>query len=188
MFFKKQKAAEGEPAEEGNLLLLDEPTNHLDLPARESLEQALKGYEGTLVFVSHDRYFIAALADCIAEISGGKLNFFSVGYEKFREEKARLARAEEEERALAARAEYAEKKAAGYRSKKERAAEAAVKTRIKQIEAEISSIESEEADVQALLADPVVTSDYKKVEELCSRLSDIKSRQEELYAEYEKLI
>ena len=175
-------------AEEGNLLLLDEPTNHLDLPARESLEQALKEYEGTLVFVSHDRYFIAALADCIAEISGGKLNFFSVGYEKFREEKARLARAEEEERALAARAEYAEKKAAGYRSKKERAAEAAVKNRIKQIEAEISSIESEEADVQALLADPAVTSDYKKVEELCSRLSDIKSRQEELYTEYEKLI
>ena len=62
-------------AEEGNVLLLDEPTNHLDLPARESLERALKEFGGTLIFVSHDRYFISALADCVAEIEGGKLNF-----------------------------------------------------------------------------------------------------------------
>ena len=175
-------------SEEGNLLLLDEPTNHLDLPARESLEKAIKQFEGTVIFVSHDRYFIAALADGIAEIEGGKLNFVQGGYEAFRAQKAELARRLEEGEAARRQAEYAERKAAGYRSKKERAAEAAAKARIKQIEAEISLGESEEAEIQQQLADPAVTADYKQVEQLCRRLEEIKTRQEELYSEYEKLI
>ena len=175
-------------AEEGNLLLLDEPTNHLDLPARESLERALKDFEGTVIFVSHDRYFISAVADCVAEIDGGRLSYTEGGYESWREAKrqaAELAARQEEEHA---RAEYAERRKESYRSKKDRAAEAAVKSRIKQIEADISRSEAEEAEVQAALADPAVTSDYKRVEELCARLEEIKKRQEELYSEYEELI
>ncbi|MBR2023225.1 MAG: ABC-F family ATP-binding cassette domain-containing protein, partial [Clostridia bacterium] len=57
--------------ENGNVLILDEPTNHLDLPARESLEQALQAFDGTLIFVSHDRYFIRALADKMLELDNG---------------------------------------------------------------------------------------------------------------------
>lgn len=175
-------------AEEGNLLLLDEPTNHLDLPARESLERAVREFEGTVIFVSHDRYFISATADCVAEIEGGRLNFYAGGYEFFRaakREQSRLAElAAEEER----REEFARRKTESYRSKKDRASDAAKKARIKQIEAAISSSEEEEAAIQSSLADPAQTADYKQVDELCRRLEDIKRRQEELYAEYEKLI
>ncbi len=175
-------------AEEGNVLLLDEPTNHLDLPARESLEKALSEFAGTVIFVSHDRYFISALADCVAEIEGGKLSFTAGGYEAFREVKKEQARLAEEEREAEERREFAERKKEGYRSRKERAAEAAAKARIKQIEADISSFEAEEAEIQTQLADPVTTSDYKEVEKLCRRLEEIKKMQEELYSEYEKLI
>ena len=175
-------------AEEGNVLLLDEPTNHLDLPARESLERALKEFEGTLIFVSHDRYFITALADCVAEIEGGKLTFAECGYEAFLELKKE--RAAEEERALAAarQDEYLKRRSESYRSKKERAAEAGLKARIKKIEADIAEKEGEEAEISNLLADPSVTADYRRVEELCARLEVIKKEQEELYKEYETLI
>ena len=167
---------------------MDEPTNHLDLPARESLEQALKEYNGTLIFVSHDRYFISALSDCVAEIDGGALGFYEGGYETYREEKEKLAEAEEEERDLLSRAAYAERKKESYRSKKDRAAEAALKARVKQIEADICLNESREEQIQTQLADPAVASDYKKMAELCKELEDIKKQQEELYLEYEKLI
>ena len=175
-------------AEKGNVLLLDEPTNHLDLPARESLERALREFDGTLIFVSHDRYFITALADCVAEIEGGKLTFAECGYEAFRELKKE--KSAEEERALAAarQEEYLKRRSESYRSKKERAAEAGLKARIKKIEADIAEKEGEEAEISNLLADPSVTADYRRVEELCARLEIIKKEQEELYKEYETLI
>ena len=175
-------------AEEGNVLLLDEPTNHLDLPARESLEAALKSFEGTVIFVSHDRYFISALSDCVAEIEDGKLNFVNGGYESFREAKSQQAKKLEEEREKIAQAEYSEGRKESYRSKKDRAAEAAVKGRIKAIEAALSSNEAEEADIQAQLADPAVTADYREVERLCARLDSLKEEQEKLYSEYAELI
>lgn len=175
-------------AEEGNVLLLDEPTNHLDLPARESLEAALKSFEGTVIFVSHDRYFISALSDCVAEIEDGKLNFVNGGYESFREAKSQQAKKLEEEREKIAQAEYSERRKESYRSKKDRAAEAAVKGRIKAIEAALSSNEAEEADIQAQLADPSVTADYREVERLCARLDSLKEEQEKLYSEYAELI
>ena len=175
-------------AEEGNVLLLDEPTNHLDLPARESLEAALKSFEGTVIFVSHDRYFISALSDCVAEIEDGKLNFVNGGYESFREAKSQQAKKLEEEREKIAQAEYSERRKESYRSKKDRAAEAAVKGRIKAIEAALSSNEAEEADIQAQLAAPSVTADYREVERLCARLDSLKEEQEKLYSEYAELI
>ena len=68
-----------------NLLILDEPTNHLDISSREVLEDMLSEYEGSLLFVSHDRYFIRKFANIIADISDKKLNRFDGGYDGFRE-------------------------------------------------------------------------------------------------------
>ena len=93
---------------------MDEPTNHLDLPAREALETALKNFSGTLVFVSHDRYFISALAESIAEIEGGKLNYYDCGYGEFTESKKSAEPAEQPEK---------KERSGGYRSRKERAEE-----------------------------------------------------------------
>jgi ATP-binding cassette subfamily F protein 3 len=66
-----------------NLLLLDEPTNHLDLASKEVLLQALKGYQGTLVFVSHDRYFVDALASRVVEVAGRRASSYLGNYEDF---------------------------------------------------------------------------------------------------------
>ena len=66
-----------------NLLLLDEPTNHMDIVGKESLEQILKEYKGTLIFVSHDRYFVNKIADSILEFENGKVTFFDGNYEEY---------------------------------------------------------------------------------------------------------
>ncbi len=74
-----------------NLLILDEPTNHLDIASREWIEQAISDYEGALLFVSHDRWFVDAFATRVWEIKDGKLTDFRGGYPEYREYKARQA-------------------------------------------------------------------------------------------------
>ncbi len=175
-------------SDNANFLLLDEPTNHLDLPARESLEKALKEFDGTLVFVSHDRYFIAALADKIVELEKGKLNTYAGNYENFNKTKAALREALRREEERARYDGYEAKKIEGYRSKKERAEEARKKEKIKFIEAEISKLEGEEAQINSELADPAVISDYKKVQMLSDKLYRIKNELEDLYSEYADMI
>lgn len=175
-------------SEHGNVLLLDEPTNHLDLVARESLEVALKNFDGTVIFVSHDRYFITAIADHVVEIADQRLTTYEGGYQYYREAKKRVAdeqlRAKQEEE----RQQYEERKQSSYRSKAERAEEAKKKARIKQIEADISSIEEQEEHINMLLADPQITADFTQVNALCLQLQQLKDQQDALYAEYETLL
>lgn len=85
-----------------NLLLLDEPTNHMDIVGKESLEQILKEYKGTLIFVSHDRYFVNKIADSILEFENGKVTFFDGNYEEYTRHKEDVT--EEEEELLSKRA------------------------------------------------------------------------------------
>ncbi|AQR98152.1 ribosomal protection-like ABC-F family protein [Clostridium saccharoperbutylacetonicum] len=80
---------------EVNLLILDEPTNHLDIASREELEEFLKDFEGTLLFVSHDRYFINNIANKVVELSGGALNSYNGNYEYYKEKIAQLKSVEE---------------------------------------------------------------------------------------------
>jgi len=102
-----------------NLLILDEPTNHLDIPAKEMLESALQEYDGTVIIVSHDRYFISQVANKIVEIRNGELRLYRGDYhyylDKIEEEKeqTRLAKltAEKAEKAAAKRAKQQAKKA-----------------------------------------------------------------------------
>ena len=101
-----------------NLLILDEPTNHLDIPAKEMLEEALQNYDGSVIIVSHDRYFISQVANKIVEIKEGELNPYPGDYhyylEKIEEakqkEKQRLAAEEKAAKQAAKRAKQAEKK------------------------------------------------------------------------------
>lgn len=67
-----------------NLLILDEPTNHLDIASREWVECAIEEFEGVLLFVSHDRYFVEKFADRIWELEGGRIRDFKCGYAKYR--------------------------------------------------------------------------------------------------------
>ena len=77
--------------ERPNLMFLDEPTNHLDIDSREWLEDALEDYEGTLIFVSHDRYFVNKFATRIWELENGHIRDFPCGYEKYRSIKEKEA-------------------------------------------------------------------------------------------------
>lgn len=170
--------------EHGNVLLLDEPTNHLDLPARESLEKALKEFDGTVLFVSHDRYFISAVADAIVEIEDKKLRYYPCGYDGFKaakEKREEERRAEEDNRRRAA---CVQEKSNGYRSGKERAEEARRKAEMKRIEGRISAEEEEEARLNGLLADPEVTKDFARLTEVLNALSEVRKKLDGLYAEY----
>lgn len=171
--------------EGGNFLVLDEPTNHLDLPARESLEDALQKFDGTVLFVSHDRYFIRALAGKIVELKDGGVIVFKGSYDEFTAAQKAAAAAEKDARPSPA---PVLSKDSGYRSKEERTADARRRVRVKEIEKEIAALEAEEAEINAQLADPAVTSDYSLLSEKCRRLEEVKNRSDELYAEYETLL
>lgn len=172
----------------GNVLVLDEPTNHLDLPARESLERALCAFDGTVIFVSHDRYFISAVADMVLEIENKKIAVYSGGYEGYKAEKDNAAKVAAERERQAALEKRDEERKSSYRSKKERAEEARVKARIKEIEADISACERREEELSALLSNPEITADYKKLNEVMGKLEEVKNALDALYAEYETLI
>lgn len=175
-------------AEKANFLVLDEPTNHLDLQAREALEAALKAFDGTLLFVSHDRYFIQNLADKIIEIDAKKVNTFAEKYDEYTAAK-KAAREKAEQAAKAVKEEVrAQAGAASYRSKAERAQEAKKKQQIKQTEEKISACEAEAAALTEEIVRPEVAADYKLLTEKCARLDALHAELDKLYEEYEKLI
>ncbi len=172
----------------GNVLILDEPTNHLDLPARESLEEALNAFDGTVIFVSHDRYFISAIARKVVEIEDCKLGVYEGGYEGYKRQKdikAADVRTAEEARA---RAEYEEDRAKSYRSRKERAEEAKLRAEIKSVEADIAAGEELERRLNGQIADPEVAADYEKLSAVLKQLDGVQKDLEALYERYGELI
>jgi ATP-binding cassette subfamily F protein 3 len=92
-----------------NLLILDEPTNHLDIPAKEILEEAIQNYDGTVIIVSHDRYFISQVANKIVEIRDGEFCTYLGDYHYYLD---KIAEEKEQARLEAIAAEKAAKKAA----------------------------------------------------------------------------
>lgn len=171
-------------AKHGNVLFLDEPTNHLDLPAREALEDALVRFDGTILFVSHDRYFIRAIANKIALIENRALTFFDGTYDEFLAERNKK---NDNRGLLSLPAEKTEKQqTGGYRSKEERAQEVKRKTRIKEVETALERLEKEEAQLNEKIAE--CASDYFEMQAVCKRLEKIHEQSETLYAEYETLI
>ena len=165
-----------------NVLFLDEPTNHLDLPAREALEEALKRFDGTILFVSHDRRFIEAVAGKIALIENRELTLFSGSYAEFLERR----NSEKKPAPPKEKQEPKEKSVQGYRSKEERAREARRKQRIKEIELRLEALEAEEAALNEELA--AKAADYNAVKEITEKLEMLRAGSDELYEEYETLI
>ncbi len=170
-------------AEHGNFLILDEPTNHLDLAARESLENALKAFDGTVLFVSHDRYFINAIADKIIRLDAQGMTSFNGSYEEF----LAAERTSAAEKEAASRAKTV-RPAEGYKGKNDRAEEAKRRQRTREIEKEIAALEAEEARLNEEIAAPSVAANYLLLREKCDRLEEIKRRTDALYGEYETLI
>ncbi len=177
-----------------NLLLLDEPTNHLDLKSREVLEDALDEYDGTLVVVSHDRYFINRIATSIAEVGGGKVDVYPGDYDTF-VERGRRAEAE-----VAAAVEAADDGSARarQRAKEQKRAEAeernrryrerqAAERRLAPIEAEIAGLEERVRELAALQADPAVYRDARKARDVGRERQEAEDRLAVLYSKWEEI-
>jgi len=164
-----------------NLLLLDEPTNHLDIASREAIEQALLEYEGTLLIVSHDRYFINRLADRLYYMDNGKLTEYIGNYDDFEERRPVVEPAAPQQKIKSAGANE-------YKLRKERESAARKrKTRIERTEAELEQISAEMEQVNAELALPETASSYERVLELTEKLNALTEKETELYTLLEEL-
>ena len=163
-----------------NLLLLDEPTNHLDISSREALEDALSGYEGTMLIISHDRYFINKLANRVLHLTHDGVKEYLGGYDDY------VQALDNQPRPGKVAAE--KPKQNDYKLRKERESERRkLMGRISRCEQEIAAIDEETAALNAQLEQPQVAADYAKVLELTQQLAALHEKQEALYAEWEKM-
>ncbi|MCD7785957.1 MAG: ABC-F family ATP-binding cassette domain-containing protein [Oscillospiraceae bacterium] len=160
----------------GNFLILDEPTNHLDISTKEVLEDALKEFTGTILFVSHDRYLLNKITDRIVEIRDGKAYEYKGNYDDYL--KAREIEKAEELNAAIPSPKPVEKKQ--YRTKSQRAEDVRKKQELAELEKSIADLEKEIADTEALICQPEIAADYLKMDELCRGLDESKNRLNDL--------
>ncbi len=172
-----------------NFLLLDEPTNHLDLPSREILENALREYEGTLLFISHDRYFINRLATRTLELSADGARFYLGNYDYYLEKiKDNNQDAKKEQSSNHQTEMKSDPILDNYEQQKENKRQRRIlERRLSEIEQKISQYEEElkELEGQALL--PEFYTDHTKSNLLFSQIAEIKKQLESCYKEWEEV-
>ena len=157
-----------------NFLILDEPTNHLDIQSREWIEEALDAFEGTILFVSHDRYFIRKFATSVCELENGRLIDFDGDYETFREYKKELS--EEKKRIVA-------EKKQNERQKTDNCTKTfdlkAMEKKLVRIETDISAIEQRLSEIDGEMQEN--QSDYEKLNALLAEKGDLSGKLEKCY-------
>ena len=164
-----------------NMLLLDEPTNHLDAASREELENTLLDYSGTMLIISHDRYFINKLADRVLALKPDGVKEYLGNYDYY------LERTKDEgtEKQASARKEKPQN---DYFIKKQQASEERKRqTKLKKAEEEIERLDKEIEETQALLSTDEVAADYEKVLELTAKLEQLQNEQSAQYEIWESL-
>ena len=173
-----------------NFLMLDEPTNHLDIDSKEVLENALIDFDGTLLFVSHDRYFINRIATTIIELSEEGSTLYLGDYDYYLEKKA-----EQEELRLLAETESSEKtkdesvptvKASREINKEEQKLLRQLTRRIEVIEKEMEEVETIITQCETQLIDPEVFGDHVHVQELNEEITGAQERLDNLVSEWEE--
>jgi len=163
-----------------NLLLLDEPTNHLDIPSKETLEESLTDYEGTIFCVSHDRYLINKLATSLLILKDGVLTEFDGTYDDYINSLG-------EARILTSTKKQG-KKVNEYTLRKQRETEERKrKTRLSKIESLIETNSRKQDEIKKKLEDDGISSDYLKVTDLTNELDILSQEEEKLYEEWELL-
>lgn len=159
-----------------NFLILDEPTNHLDIPGKEALEESLKDYTGTILFVSHDRYFIQQLANKLLIFENGTATFLDKTYNEWKEG---------ESEAIASLNKTVEKKEEVVDTRRQVSPETR-RREIANLEKEITEKEQELADMQELCNDPEFYEDFQKYNDLIEDINDIDDELALLYKKWEK--
>ena len=162
-----------------NVLLLDEPTNHLDITSREILENALAEFDGTIIAVSHDRYFINKLASKIFRIKKDGFEMFDGDYDDY----CNLVLNEKPEKSVKAKP-----KVNDYKLRKERESKInQLKGKIKRTEAEIDRLDTEISELNNKLSTPEVSADYSKIIEYTEKIDELSASQLALMDEWESM-
>ena len=170
--------------ENNNFLILDEPTNHLDIDSKEVLENALIDFDGTLLFVSHDRYFINRVATHVLELSENGSTLYLGDYDYYVEKKAEVEMSQTEETSTSNQVKETSS-VNDYQAQKESQKE--VRKLMRQIENLEAEIEALECQSQAISEQMLETNDADKLMELQAELDKISHRQEEAMLEWEEL-
>lgn len=173
-----------------NFLILDEPTNHLDIVSREILETALNHYEGTVLFVSHDRYFINKTATRILNLTGKNIRNYIGNYDYFME-KRESGRIEE----VSGRESSGQKRHTGDSSgkadwkarKEEQAKQRKLQNQISRTEDQIQKLEERLGAIDGEFADPEIATNSARLGELHRERTEVQKKLEELYEEWEEL-
>lgn len=159
-----------------NFLIMDEPTNHLDIESREALETALSDYDGTMLMVSHDRYFINKIADRILYLTPNGIESHEGGYDSFTSRNA----VKEEKKATDNALDYKEQKRLEAEKRK-------IINRFKKVEELIEALEADIESLSGEMEKPEYSADFTKLAELSAETENKNSELEELMSEWEEL-
>ncbi|RMC54009.1 ABC-F family ATP-binding cassette domain-containing protein [Lactobacillus sp. ESL0261] len=165
--------------EHNNFLLMDEPTNHLDLEAKEVLEQALQNYDGTLLFVSHDRYFINQLANKIVEIKNGIAQVYEGDYSYYLDEKNKqdsASKNESSENREIVEPEQNKNKLSYQEQKLRDSQKRKLQREVENTENKIEKLEKEQKDIQSQMADPAIATNFDKLGPLQEQLNAVQKQ------------
>ena len=174
--------------EKSNVILFDEPTNHLDLPSKEILEQAMNEYDGTLLFVSHDRYLLNKVPNKIIEMTKDGFTIYDGNFEYYKQRKEWIKQKQSiETNNKVETNNSSQKSSGGYRSKEQRKAETKRKLQIAELEKMISKTEEEISALENEMTKEEVFSDYILMNEKNSELEKLNSNLEEYYDNGTKL-
>ncbi len=172
---------------EANFLILDEPTNHLDIASREILEEALNSYTGTLLYVSHDRYFINQTATRILDLTNHTLVNYMGSYDYYLEKRDELTAIYAPSREEDSAAAVSQEKISWQQKKEEQARKRKRENDLKKTEKRISELEERDGEIDQLLSQPEIATDPQQCAELSQEQEGIKSELEDLYEKWESL-
>jgi ATP-binding cassette, subfamily F, member 3 len=176
--------------EGANFLVLDEPTNHLDLPARQVLEEILAQYDGTIIFVSHDRYFVDALATKLWILEDGAVRVFDGNYTRYRLRQARLDSAAAlpvSGRKTAAGKPTGVRAGGGDRGWIDPESDRGGARSVGQVETEITALEGRISELEKLLAEASAETNVGRISELALEYQEVNARLDSLYQEWQEL-
>ena len=178
-----------------NFLILDEPTNHLDIMSKEILEDALNGYEGTILYVSHDRYFINRTAHRILDLTEGQFVSYVGNYDYYLEKhdtvmaaiEASVPQSADADNTVAAKAAESEVKLDWKAQKEEQARLRKKENDLKKCEEKIAELEARISEIDTEMSDPAIGTQVTKLQELSKEQTACQEQLEKLYEQWEEL-